>query len=160
MDWRRTKYAIIEWPCWTAEQRRRMLRRMGMLIGDTSQVRPGILFRSPNITIGENAFVGDRCIFYGPAKVTIEDNVAMAAACCILTITHRVGDARRRSGEEVCLPVRIGTGSWLGAGVIVQPGVTIGSGCIVMAGAVVTKDCEPNGLYGGVPAKRIRDLAG
>lgn len=38
------------------------------------------------------------------------------------------------------------------------PGVTVGKGCVVAAGAVVAADCAPNGLYGGVPARRIKDL--
>ncbi len=39
-----------------------------------------------------------------------------------------------------------------------MPGVTIGDGCLVATGAVVAKDLEPNGLYAGVPAKRIKDF--
>jgi acetyltransferase-like isoleucine patch superfamily enzyme len=41
---------------------------------------------------------------------------------------------------------------------MIMPGVEVGPGCVVAAGAVVIKDCEPNGLYAGVPAKRVRDL--
>jgi maltose O-acetyltransferase len=29
----------------------------------------------------------------------------------------------------------------------------------VAAGAVVTSNCEPDGLYAGVPAKRVKDLS-
>lgn len=50
------------------------------------------------------------------------------------------------------------SGCWIGANVTILPGVTIGHGCIVGAGSLVTKDCMPNGLYVGSPAKRIRDL--
>ncbi|WP_372495087.1 acyltransferase [Nocardioides pinisoli] len=49
-------------------------------------------------------------------------------------------------------------GAWIGAAVTVLPGVTIGPGCVVAAGSVVTADCQANGLYAGVPARRIRDL--
>lgn len=49
-------------------------------------------------------------------------------------------------------------GCWLGGNVTVLPGVTIKKGCIVGAGAVVTKDTEPDGLYAGIPAKRIKEL--
>jgi hypothetical protein len=38
------------------------------------------------------------------------------------------------------------------------PGVVIGPGCVIAAGAVVVSDCKPNGLYAGVPARRLRDL--
>ncbi|WP_408003863.1 LbetaH domain-containing protein [Puerhibacterium puerhi] len=40
-----------------------------------------------------------------------------------------------------------------------MPGVTIGRGCIIAAGSVVTSDCQPDGLYAGVPAARKKDLA-
>lgn len=45
---------------------------------------------------------------------------------------------------------------WLGYGVTVLSGVTIGQGAVVGARALVTKDLEPYGIYGGVPAKLIR----
>jgi len=37
-------------------------------------------------------------------------------------------------------------------------GVNIGSLCIIAAGAVVTHDCESNGIYGGIPAKLIKRI--
>jgi maltose O-acetyltransferase len=42
--------------------------------------------------------------------------------------------------------------------VTVLPGVTVGAGCVIAAGAVVASDLQPNGLYGGVPAKLIQEL--
>jgi maltose O-acetyltransferase len=36
--------------------------------------------------------------------------------------------------------------------------VHLGDGVVVAAGAVVTEDCLPDGLYAGVPARRVRDL--
>ncbi|MCR4913326.1 MAG: acyltransferase [Lactobacillus sp.] len=56
------------------------------------------------------------------------------------------------------MPVKIDDGCWIGANVTILPGVHIGKGCVIGAGAVVNKDCEPNGVYVGVPAKRIKDL--
>jgi len=44
---------------------------------------------------------------------------------------------------------------WIGDGVIVMPDVKIATGCVVGANSVVTKDTEPYGIYGGVPAKKI-----
>jgi maltose O-acetyltransferase len=45
---------------------------------------------------------------------------------------------------------------WLGANVVVLRGVRVGSGAIVAAGAVVTRDIPPNEIWGGVPAKFLR----
>lgn len=53
-------------------------------------------------------------------------------------------------------PIRIGNDVWIGANVIILPGVTVGDGAILAAGAVVNKDVEPYAIVGGVPAKLIR----
>ncbi|WMJ09129.1 hypothetical protein [Nitrosomonas sp. sh817] len=54
-------------------------------------------------------------------------------------------------------PVRIGDNVMISTGAIVVGGAHIGSGSIIGAGAVVTGQCEPLGIYVGVPARRLRD---
>ena len=46
---------------------------------------------------------------------------------------------------------------WLGANVVVLPGVKIGKGAIVGAGSVVTKNIEAYTVNAGVPAVRLKD---
>lgn len=53
-------------------------------------------------------------------------------------------------------PVVIGNDVWIGANVVILPGVTVGDGAILAAGAIVTKDVEPYAIVGGVPAKKLR----
>lgn len=53
-------------------------------------------------------------------------------------------------------PVEIGNDVWIGANVILLPGITIGDGAVIAAGAVVTKNVEPYAIMGGIPAKLIR----
>ena len=74
------------------------------------------------------------------------------------TWTHEIGPEAQRAGPTSVRPVTIADGCWIGARATILPGVTVGRGCIVAAGAVVSGDCEPNGLYAGVPAVRKRDL--
>ena len=49
-------------------------------------------------------------------------------------------------------------GAWIGARVILLPGVTVGEGVVVASGAVVTKDVSPRTIVGGNPAKFIKNV--
>lgn len=53
--------------------------------------------------------------------------------------------------------VIIGDDCRIGRRAIIMPGVEIAKGCIIGAGAVVTKNTQPYGIYGGVPAKRMKE---
>lgn len=72
--------------------------------------------------------------------------------------THDIGDKTLRAGKYIQKSVIVEDGVWIGANATILPGVTIAEGCIIGAGALVNKSTEPNGLYVGVPAKRIKDL--
>ena len=52
-----------------------------------------------------------------------------------------------------------GANCWLGAGVVVLPGVTIGDNCVIGAGSVVTRDIPANSFAAGVPCRVIRTLS-
>ena len=56
------------------------------------------------------------------------------------------------------LPIHIGKNCWLGAGVIVLPGVTIGDNTVIGAGSVVTKDIPANVVAVGNPCKVLREI--
>lgn len=72
--------------------------------------------------------------------------------------THKIGPKMKRAGAVYYDAITVGDGCWIGCNVTILPGVTIANGCVIGAGATVVKNTEPNGLYVGIPAKRIRDL--
>ena len=59
--------------------------------------------------------------------------------------------------ERNGIQIKIGNDVWIGNNVTLVEGITIGDGAAVAAGAVVTKDVEPYAVYGGVPARKIKD---
>ena len=91
-------------------------------------------------------------------NVEIEDDCTLAYRVSIYTTNHDISNPNHRSGKSVFKPVKIKKGCWIGANSIILSGVTIEEGCVIAAGSVVSKNCTKNGLYAGVPAKRIRDL--
>ena len=46
---------------------------------------------------------------------------------------------------------------WIGHNATIVGGLTIGKGSIIAAGAVVTQNIPPCEIWGGVPAKKIKD---
>lgn len=137
--------------------RRAIYRRCGLGV-DSYGVRPGCLFHTAKISIGDSTLVGQGCHFENRERISIGSRCSLAPEVMIATSSHRIGPPQERAGAHNGGPVAIGDGCWIGARVTVLPNVTIGDGCVIAAGAVVTEDCERDGLYAGVPARRIRDL--
>jgi maltose O-acetyltransferase len=130
-----------------------MYKLYGMKL-QTFGIRGGCFFGSARISIGKGTFVNCNCFFDGTSDINIGDNCAIAMNVTFCNSNHDYEDPLKRGGEVLCKPITIGNGVWIGANSTILPGVTIGDGCVIAAGAVVTKDCKPNGLYLGVPARR------
>lgn len=135
----------------------RALRAYGLDV-QRSRISPGVWFGSKRVSIGEASFVNYGCMFNTAAQISIGANCDLAMQVVFATSSHEIGPAERRAGAPTAAPIQIGDGSWIGARVVILPGVTIGPGTVVAAGSVVTRDCEANSIYAGVPARKIRDL--
>lgn len=109
-----------------------------------------------NIEIGKNVFVNHACTFMSLGGITIEDNVLIGPKVNIITADHSTNPDERDS--IIASPIRIRENVWIGANATILKGVTIGVNSIVAAGAVVTEDIPDNCIYGGVPAKHIKNL--
>lgn len=131
-------------------------RRMMAECGRNVNIQTGAVF-APDLRLGDNSGIGmfshiDKC-------VTIGKDVMMGPDCKIYTSNHGILDNgipmwRQESSET--LPVIIGNDCWIGAQVIILPGVTLKDGCVVGAGSVVTKSFEKNSVIAGNPAKLIK----
>jgi maltose O-acetyltransferase len=138
-------------------QRARAYRSAGIEI-HTDDIAPGCYFHSCEIRIGAGSTINHGVHFENVAPVTIGERCGLGIDTLVLTSHHPIAGPDQRYGPWSVRPVTIGDGCWIAARVTILPGVTIGPGCLVATGAVVTGDLEPHGLYGGVPARRIRDL--
>ncbi len=121
----------------------------------------GGFFGSKNFAIASGALINRHFYFDGSERLTIGKNVHIGPFVRIITGSHEV-DANPlfRCGTHVPAPVLIEDGCWVGAGATILPGVTIARGCVIGAGSVVAKSTAPDGLYLGVPARRVRELPG
>lgn len=108
------------------------------------------------IEIGNNSELGTDCIIQ--SNTFIGDYVIMGPGVKIYTKNHGFSNLNIPIAFQPIeeKKVTIGNDVWLGANVIITPGVTIGNHVIVAAGAVVTKDISDYAMVGGVPAKIIK----
>ena len=124
--------------------------------GRDINIERGATFGS-SVTIGDRSGIGVGCELHG--EVHIGSDVMMAPEVVFYTRNHEASDTEvpmDEQGETPEMPIFVGDDVWIGRRVIVLPGVRIGKGCIVAAGAVVTKDCPPYSIVGGVPARVIK----
>lgn len=71
----------------------------------------------------------------------------------------RTTDAERRNqGLEYAYPITVGDNVWIGAGVLVMPGVTIGSNVVIGGGSVVVGDIPSNVVAVGNPCRVLRPI--
>lgn len=142
-----------------AGHRSALLRAAGVVIGPRTRIDHGQLWSAGTIVIGGDCYLNvGCCLDPGDAEIVLADDVTVGPGATMMAVSHRVGVSGRRAGRLESERIAIGAGSWLGARVTVLPGVTVGPGCVVAAGAVLTRDTGPDGLYAGVPARRVRDL--
>ena len=85
--------------------------------------------------------------YLGDATIGEETNIGAGTITCNY-------DGKQKHPTEIGNNVKIGSDTML-----VAP-VNVGSGAATGAGSVVTKDVYPNTLVAGVPARKIKDLAG
>lgn len=108
------------------------------------------------LRIGNGNIIGDNALLDARRGLTIGNNVNVSSNVSIYTLQHD-----HRSPDFSCAPeggeVIIEDRVWIGANVIVLPGVKIGEGAVCCAGCVVTKDVEPFTVVAGIPAKKVND---
>ncbi|KUJ50047.1 sugar O-acetyltransferase [Chryseobacterium sp. JAH] len=125
-------------------------------IEDVTIFTPIYINYGKNIYIGKNVFINFDCTFLALGRITIDDNVLIGPKVSLITEGHPL-DPKDRHGLTA-KPIVIKKNAWLGANATILPGVTIGENSIVAAGAVVSKDVPDHTIFGGIPAKIIKNL--
>lgn len=111
-----------------------------------------------NVHVGKNVFMNFNVCFVDDADIFFGDDCLVGPGCHLITAQHPASPGLRKNQLQFNKPIRIGNNVWLGAGVIVLPGVTIGDNSIVAAGSVVTRDVEANVIAAGSPARVLRPI--
>lgn len=140
-----------------------VLRRnlYGFHAGPQTRVLANVIVYYPRrLCLGRGVGIASGCQLNAAGGIDIGDHVLIGPGCFIWSQNHRFDrDGPIAPQGYSSKRVTIGRFAWLGAGVIVLPGVNVAEGTVVAAGAVVTRDTQPYTVVAGVPAQVIRRRA-
>jgi acetyltransferase-like isoleucine patch superfamily enzyme len=113
-------------------------------------------YNPSKITIGENCSINIGVFFNVSNRLVIGNNVTISANVFITTTGLNLDyfPSKQHYSDEVVICDDV----WIGAGVIILPGIKVKKGCVIGAGSVVTKDTDEFCIYAGNPAKKIRSF--
>ena len=140
------------------EKRSAMLREMFAEIGEGCYIEPPLHanFGGHHVHFGKWVYTNFNLTLVDDTHIYVGDDTMIGPNVTIATAGHPIDPSLRRKGLQFNMPVRIGSNCWLGAGVIVMPGVTIGDNTVIGAGSVVTKDIPANVVAVGNPCRILR----
>ena len=93
------------------------------------------------------------------ADIYIGSHTKIGPNVTIATASHPISpEERLHDRDSINTPVHIGENCWIGANVIILPGVTIGNNTVIGAGSVVRKDIPPSVIAVGNPCRVLRKI--
>ncbi len=139
---------------------RELMKQMFAEVGENCYIQPPFYanWAGEHVHLGSNVYANFNLTLVDDGHIYIGDKTMIAPNVTITTATHPVLPALRERGIQYNVDVHIGKNVWIGAGVIILPGVTIGDNAVIGAGAVVTRDIPANVVAFGVPCRVMRPI--
>lgn len=110
-----------------------------------------------NIMLGDGCYVNYNCNFIDDGEIEVGANTMFGANVTIATVGHPVHpDYRQFMYAE---KVTIGRNCWIGAGTVINPGISIGENTVIGSGSIVIKDVPKNSVAVGNPCKVLREIS-
>ncbi len=141
-------------------KREAMLREMFAEIGLDCYIEPPFHsnFGGRHVHFGRNVYANFNLTCVDDTHIYVGDYTMIGPNVTLATAGHPILPELREKAYQYNMPVHIGRNCWLGAGVVVLPGVTIGDNVVVGAGSIVTKDLPSNVVAVGNPCKVLREI--
>lgn len=142
------------------EKRAEMLKEILAEVGENCYIEPPFHsnWGGKHVHLGNNVYFNFNATLVDDTHIYIGDNTLIGPNVTLATAGHPILPELREKALQFNLPIHIGKNCWLGAGVIVLPGVTIGDNTVIGAGSVVTKDIPANVVVVGNPCKVLREI--
>lgn len=142
------------------QKREQLLKEMFAEIGQGCYIEPPLHanWAGKHVHLGDNVYTNFNLTLVDDTHIYIGDRTKLGPNVVISTAGHPILPELRMQGLQYNMPVHIGKNCWLGAGVLVMPGVTIGDNTVIGAGSVVTRDIPANVVAMGTPCRVVRTI--
>ncbi|MCT3065746.1 sugar O-acetyltransferase [Lactiplantibacillus pentosus] len=142
-------------------KRQILLSKMFAEIGPNCYIEPPLRsnFGGHHVHFGKGVYANFNLTLVDDTHIYVGDYTMFGPNVTIATAGHPILPSLREQAYQYNMPVHIGRNCWLGAGVIVLPGITIGDNVVVGAGSIVTKDLPDNVVAVGNPAHILRQVS-
>lgn len=142
------------------ERRQEMLKDMFAEIGEGCYIEPPFHanWGGKHVHFGNNIYANFNLTMVDDTHIYVGDYTIFGPNVTVASAGHPILPALREQAYQYNMPVHIGRNCWLGAGVIVLPGITIGDNVVVGSGSIVTKDLPDNVVAVGNPCRVLREI--
>ena len=142
------------------EKREALLKEMFAELGENCYIEPPLRsnWGGRHVHFGKNVYANFNLTLVDDTHIYVGDYTMIGPNVTLATAGHPLLPALREEVYQFNLPLRIGRNCWLGAGVIVLPGITIGDNTVVGAGSVVTRDLPSGVVAAGNPCRVLREI--
>lgn len=142
------------------EKRNEMLKNMFAEIGEDCYIEPPLHsnWGGKHVHFGKGVYANFNLTLVDDTHIYVGDYTMIGPNVVLATAGHPILPELRPLAYQYNMPIHIGKNCWLGAGVIVLPGITIGDNSVIGAGSVVTKDIPANVVAVGNPCKVLREI--
>ena len=142
------------------DKREKLLKEMFAEIGEDCYIEPPFHsnFGGHHVHFGNSVYANFNLTLVDDTHIYVGDHTMFGPNVVVATAGHPIVPELRELAYQYNAPVHIGRNCWLGAGVIVLPGITIGDNSVIGAGSVVTKDIPANVVAVGNPCRVLREI--
>lgn len=142
------------------EKRTKLLNEMFAEIGEGCYIEPPLHsnWGGHHVHFGKGVYANFNLTLVDDTHIYVGDYTLFGPNVTVATAGHPILPELREQGYQYNAPVRIGRNCWIGAGVVIVPGITIGDNVVVGAGSIVTKDLPDNVVAVGNPCKVLRKV--
>ena len=143
------------------EEQQLLMREMFAECGENVYIQRPLYanWGGSHVHMGSNIYANFNLTLVDDGHIYIGDWVKFGPNVTIVTAGHPVlPELRKEPTLQFNKDVHIEECVWIGAGVIVLPGVTIGRNSVIGAGSVVTKDIPENVVAVGNPCRVMRPI--